>query len=80
MMSENHAVSPDLLPETIALLSSLARQAVELAASLPSMDAPEADLAAIAGEAAMASDRLARIEERLAGLGPVWDVAAAVLP
>jgi hypothetical protein len=59
------------LSETIALLTLLACQIEELAASLPAMDVPEADLAAIAGEAALASDRLARIEERLAARGPV---------
>jgi hypothetical protein len=59
------------LPETVEQLARLARQVEELAASLPAMDVPEADLAAIAGEAALASDRLARIEERLAARGPV---------
>jgi outer membrane murein-binding lipoprotein Lpp len=61
----------NMLPETIDLLNRLASQVEELAASLPAMDVPEADLAAIAGEAALASDRLARIEERLAARGPV---------
>jgi hypothetical protein len=61
----------NMLPETIELLTRLACQVEELAASLPAMDVPELDLAAIAGEAALASDSLARIEERLAARGPV---------
>jgi hypothetical protein len=41
---------------------------------------PEADLAAIAGESALASDRYARIEERLAALGPADAEAVLAWP
>jgi hypothetical protein len=72
-------MNADLLPETIDLLTTLARRAEDLVGTLPALEIPSADLAEIAGEVQRINARLARIEERLASLGPTGDGTEAGL-
>ena len=65
--------------DTVALLTELAQRAEDLAGTLPSLDLGAAELAEVASDMQRINARLARIEERLAALGPVEDVAEAVL-
>jgi len=60
-----------MLSEIVALLESLSARSAELAATLPSLDLPAEDLAALAGEVERISGWLVDVEERLASAGPV---------